>query len=327
MRSTFQRLGLSALSGGANDLRNGSGSFPYASTALSSCGRSPTFIVPAESILISTTELVGLSTTALGEFNLDLGEAWQVGKFNLDLGEPWSVFFNTLEQSQVDGLQQRVFWKLFDAVENYENAPPLYTALLRPVTMSEVRSAIYGQLKTRRRLSDCFSEWLTQRDLSARDIRSILDAVAFTQEQHGEVLSARAVLSHVHETLTKEVNVRVKQRSRPHRAVTSARRPCVASTHDWVLAFVVHTGISPPTWACTRLTVGWALVLRIKALEVTHEKVRRRQTCRDLRNAFCGRCARARFYSGSRDRISLGGCSQSPRRGRTWPDPQAAQYP
>lgn len=360
MYSTCQ-ANASVLLGGANVSRSGSGAFwrksstyvSYASTALCSLqfsspaqGRSwvqfnvsdlqleaPPGVGFASSVLLLQRGLA-LGSVPLDSSSLDheaagcsdrddlISSAPTLAPLKLDLGESWRVFFDTIEQWRVDRPRQRVFWNLFDEIQNVENATASYTALLRPVTINAAPGVVFEWLDARR-LSDYFSEWFVQRDLSARDIRSILSTVASTLEQHDGAVNPPAVLERVKETLTKEINDRVKWRSRQRCRVTCDR--VVASTHDRVLAFVFHTGISPPTWACTRLTVGWALVLTINALEVNYEKVRRRQACPDLRNALRGRCARARFHRGSRNRPSLGSCSQSTRRGRTWPDYPAAQ--
>jgi hypothetical protein len=348
MHWTFQRLqpDLPAFYGGAIDFRGGSIAsgasragmslqlqlLQYASTALSSSdrslpsislGESADFQIAPPNLLLACGFAAGsllMESSVTSSTEVDQGTT-VLGKLDLALREPWHVFFTTAELAVRP--QQRLFWKLFDAIENYESIPASYTALLQPITMSEVRSTVGGWFETCR-LSDHFSEWISQRDLSARDIRSILAAVALSLEQRGEALSASAVLTHVHETLVKEVNDRVKWRFRQHHTITAVHG--IASTHDWVLAFAFHTGISPPTWAWMRLTVGWALVRRINALKVNYETVRRRQTCRDLRNALHGRCTRARFYSGSRNRTPLSSCLQSPRRGRAWPDYQASQH-
>jgi hypothetical protein len=218
-----------------------------------------------------------------------------------------SLFADTIEQLRAAKTEQLEFWKLFDAIER-DVVPVSFTALLRPVTMGAAGAAFRDWLgPDTRSLIEHFSEWHEQRDLSTRNIKGILGTLSRALDGREEALRLDALLARIRETLTNEVANRATWRLRRHQPVTKAR---AASTHDWVVGFVLHTGISPPTGPNARPPVGRALVTTTNAQQVNYEMVRRRQTFPDPRNPLRARCTRAHFDRGPRNYASFGRCAQ-----------------
>jgi hypothetical protein len=249
-----------------------------------------------EPLDVSGSSYVTLSYDELFKGALDLG--WE---------DTWRTFIaGSCGAGKTD---QARFWSLFDAIERNAVGAQSFTALLRPVSMDGSTGALRDWLGSDTRLIDDLSEWYDERDLSSRNIKSIRHALRRALEGTDEV-SLNALVTRVRETLSKEVFARVKWRSRRRPSTSKAH---AASTHDWVLAFVLHTGISPPTGAVTRPSVGRALVRTTTAQQVKYETLRRRQNSANLRNPVRGWSTRARFGRSPCTHVPLSGRSQSSR--------------
>ena len=198
-----------------------------------------------------------------------------------------------------------VFWSFFDLVDRG------YTLPIFP-DRGKINLEDWA-LPGAPTLPDCFSDWYAHRDLSSRNIRLILGTVLQELEAQESVVSATAVIGCIRETLTRGVRVQGKWRVAHACPTTSQGAP---STHEWVLAFIFHTGISPPTWAVARPSVGRALVSmtnaqQVKIQQVKYEPFRRRPNSRDLRNTFRSRRTPARLGRGSPHYASLSSRMQS----------------
>ena len=220
-------------------------------------------------------------------------------------------------------VSQRHFWRFFDALQTETNHIDFcgefeYLAFRLDAGRAGRIQGKHDRLRSpefaRGFSTDYFQEH--QRELSTRRIRWILDAVFQEVEELEEIDSVEAILSFVRTSLVAKVVARVRWR----RSVACSRwRIAAPSTRDWVLTFVLHTGISPPVLGASRPGAGWAPVACVTAAQkVCNESVRRRNHRRNLLDAFCAKRAGERISRGSQDRASVGSCVQLGRRRRIW---------
>ena len=185
--------------------------------------------------------------------------------------------------------KQRNFWHFYDAATGYSLnfgqsilVAPL-TALTVPLLTAPTVNlpVVDGQ-----HLYYATHEW--QRDLSSRQIRSIVD---YLLESLGRELlqqgSVEGLLRHLGETLREQVSRYVRWIFRPRKFASKIQAP---RTRELVLAFIIHTGSSPPTAAPACPAAGRALV-SINKSQVNNETIRRRHFTRGLRDSLL--CARA----------------------------------
>jgi hypothetical protein len=159
-------------------------------------------------------------------------------------------------------------------------------------------------------------------DLSPRDMRAILGSVAEEVARTTDRSSALDFIVRVHHRLSREIEVRAQKRfwSAPLRIDAAA-----PTVRDWVLAFIVHTGTSPPTSAASRPAVGRAL-FDAAAHEVACETICRRQARRDLPHPFCDGSAKSRYRRRARSRPSVGCLGQLTGRRRLSPDHSLGRF-
>jgi hypothetical protein len=217
---------------------------------------------------------------------------------------------------------QSYFWQVFDAIEC---SGPFTADFLPLFTTAPSRwDSYYRNWLDEPDLLDRLQDWYLQRDLSTREIKSILETVVDELVALEGERSTAAIIACLRETFTREARARVKWRLV---VATSDRVRNAPSTHEWVLGFIVHTGISPPNWAVrSRPSFGWALVSISNAQQVNHATIRRRQNSSNLRNTLCRRGTPAHLRVCSRDHSPFGRLTQPARCRRAWTNPSAAQW-
>jgi hypothetical protein len=255
--------------------------------------------VPTQSIFIASNYM-GMSSATLS-----LVHAGLIGTIGSDV-ETWrdNLVDHLLRWSDTaKETSQRKFWRLFDTLDKsfVHYNQPYPAGLVSP----------WASLLTEGPSDRVFCDGLL-RELSGRAIRTILETVAIRVSAVDEPRCAAEILAVLHTSLMSEVS------SREHRN-WSARAPLprsliAPSTHDWVLSFAFHTGISPPTSADARPAIGRAL-FNSAARNDDHETVRRRKRSTNLRDTVRLWSSRACVGRGSRSHAFAGCRSQPARRG------------
>jgi hypothetical protein len=212
---------------------------------------------------------------------------------------------------------QRHFWQLFNAIQFANNSAIQFASNNSAIQFAPNTSGFLHSL-------DFWWNSAELRDLSERDVRSILHTVADQVETFEEAQTFTEVVLCIGEVLSREVAAHVRyRRVQKHRLDKGQSH----STRDWVLGFALHTGTSPPTLGASRPAVGWALVFNTAARRLGDETVLRRSHSRGLRDPLCRGGSRARFGGGARCHMPAVGCVQSAGCGRGWPNSPLAEFP
>lgn len=213
---------------------------------------------------------------------LQLVEAASNGSVAKEEAGAWhSILVDRLREWQSEEASQHQFWLLYNALE----AKGSYELVLSSFADFFSEAPAFNLAETRRDLTP----WNSYSDLSARSIRFIIgDVVSELEKLNASCVIT--VLAHLSRRIESQIFVRGVFRRLSMQAATAFD---AASTHTWVLDFVIHTGSSPPALADRRPAVRRARVSFAATRMVDHGTVLRQKNSTNLRNAICRRNTRA----------------------------------
>jgi hypothetical protein len=204
-------------------------------------------------------------------------------------------------------LSQRRFWRFVNEVDRgYRGGTGIPGGVFISISLlpSSSSSGVWGSQQRHIPLRG-----LVEDDLSLGDIRAILASVVDEIEVLPPAASAVALVARIRQRLFREIERRVGKRAWTATLLLDAGP---SSVRDRILAFLVHTGKSPPASAASRPAVGRALS-NTAARKVAHETICRRETRTNLSHALCRGTTEARRDQCTRDRQSVGRFAQPAR--------------
>ncbi len=213
-----------------------------------------------------------------------------------DAGAWHSILVDSLRKWQNEEASQRQFWLLYNALETKGSYELTFSSF--PDFFSEAQA--FNLAETRQDLTP----WNSYSDLSARSIRFILGGVVSELEKL-DASCVITILAHLSKRLESRTSTLGVCRRLSMQAATAFD---AASTHTWVLDFVIHTGSSPPALADRRPDVRRARESFAPARMVDHETVLRQENSTNLRNAICRRNTGARCNRRSQGYAVAGRC-------------------
>ncbi|MBX9711371.1 MAG: hypothetical protein K2X60_10090 [Xanthobacteraceae bacterium] len=225
------------------------------------------------------------------------------GLWNADAVNLWRAYL--VDSVKGRQISQRKFWSLYEYLAEPAKSND---AILGNLKISDIKTSWSALLYPDR------SNWqlVDRLDLSARDMRWIIDSAIRQLENRADFISSREIAVLLHLTLAKGVSARGRRQIFVRRSTICLVR---LSVRDRVLNGSIHTGISPPSDRDCRPAVGWAFVLFTISQQVENETIQRQENLRNLSDAFRERRSFARLRGSPRTHSSVRGRSRVRRRG------------
>jgi hypothetical protein len=216
-----------------------------------------------------------------------------------------------------NGPSQRHFWNFFDNVvdsfRSYDQQEFFYEIFLDILSGRTPKSTDWQACPPAHTVIDGQHRRMgytgATRDLSVREIRSILRIAIKRLGHFDDEWTVVDVLNVLNNSLVREVLKRV--RWKVIHGFDPKNNLVAPSTREWVLGFFFRTGNPPPHSGKSCPAGRWAIVTITHARREDYATIQGQEISRNLRNTICEQRAGTRFNRGTQNYANHGGSWQS----------------